>query len=121
MTVREWFRLQRGELHRTDSLLAGDLDTLVVRVITGQDLDLVERLGTHRLIFDWAPWERRQALLDRIRGSLVDAMRELDREMARRAAVEKMHPEWLARRHPELPDPRREPYPRISWSGFHAP
>lgn len=90
MSVRQWFREQRHTLWEGNGLYAGDLDRLVTKVLQGQPIDLVETVGTCKLVFNFMEWDKHQRLMDAIRNQLYRAMQELDREAARRAAVERI-------------------------------
>lgn len=100
ITVRQWFRLQRADLWRADLRLFQDLDRLTEHAIRHEDPDPVTQLGfTHRIVFSYQQyetWMYRASLLEKIRGQMLQAMEEIDRELARRAVLERIAPGFLS-------------------------
>lgn len=89
MTVREWFRLSRGELWRRDEWFYADLDRLLTKVLSGEPLDRVESLRPCKLIFQLVEWQRENDVIEAVRRQLDEAMQELGRESARRASLDR--------------------------------
>ena len=94
MTVREWFRVQRvtqwerdKQTRLTDHWTQAGLSTLCDQIIRQQPFDYLVTLGTCKIIFRREEWERENRVIEAVRAQLQQAMAELERESARRAAV----------------------------------
>jgi hypothetical protein len=67
-----------------------DLHAFAVKVINRAPLDPVLRFGRVRILFNREEWERENCVIELVRAQMLQAMEELDRESARRAAVSRM-------------------------------
>lgn len=88
MTVRTWFRRQRAALYARDDSTFGDLDRLTTRLLAGQPLDRWETVGGVVFVFNAADWDRLTRTFNRVRQQMQDAVAEIERESARRAALD---------------------------------
>lgn len=86
MTVRTWFRLQRAALYARDDSTFGDLERLITRLLAGQPLDRWEKVGTVVFVFNATDWDRLTRTFNAVQQSLTEAMEEIERESAWRAA-----------------------------------
>ena len=78
MTVRTWFRLVRGELWRSNSLLASDLDAVASACTQDRALPLRwVRVGSVHFLEELESYQRRERLLWQIRQQMREAMRRL--------------------------------------------
>lgn len=81
MTVREWFRIQRGALYLSDN----DLFWGVVKIATNlhlahnpwEGLEWIRLTPTMYIIADVEEYTRRQRLLEAVRADMDQAMRRL--------------------------------------------
>jgi hypothetical protein len=90
MTVRAWYRLQRGALWARGDRFAWDLERLTSKVLAGQPPDLWEHLGAgHVLVFNRERWDRSQETLEAVRRQMDAAMTEIHLELSRRAAIDR--------------------------------
>lgn len=90
MTVRTWFRLQRAALWAQDNRTASDIDSLTEKVIRQDPLDCVEDCWPFKLIMcDARGYAAHTRAFELVRDRLHRAMYEMERELQRRASLER--------------------------------